>query len=294
MIQKQTDPQFKLRFPTPLKEAIERAAHQNNRSMNAEIIARLEQTLLPSLADRLRSLIAQINDARPLHPVLPSLIAERIGEPSAIYVERVFDGLDEPTFELLDRISLLLGVSPDWLKHGFGQPFPTAFERWLGIGFVDTLAEMKPQRIYVIRSRNDAGNVALVLQLDDVKYATIRTPLHASDQIGAGGESDLAAFSNFCYRLSRRRNLNSSGLLLNDETFSGLTGGTVYPRTVVQAGSSSMWIEDWWDPSMFRHERIFDHYWPGFKEWCERIYQAVQSSEQLRTEREAIDNGEIY
>lgn len=42
------------------------------------------------------------------------------------------------------------------------------------------------------------------------------------------------------------------------------------------------------------HERIFDHYWPGFKEWCERIYQAVQSSEQLRTEREAIDNGEIY
>lgn len=294
MIQKQADPQFKLRFPTPLKEAIERAAHRNNRSMNAEIIARLEQTLLPSLADRLRSLIAQINDARPLHPILPSLIAERIGENSASYVERVFDGLDEPSFELLDRISSLLGVGSNWLKHGLGQPFPAAFERGLGIGFVDKLAEMKPERIYVIRSRNEAGNVAIVLQLDDVKYATIRTPLHASDQIGAGGERDLAAFSNLCYRLSRRRDLNTSGLLLDNETFSGLIGGTVYPRTAVQAGSSSMWLEDWWDPSMFRHERIFDHYWPGFKEWCERIYQAVQSSEQLSTERESVDKGEIY
>lgn len=294
MIQKQPDPQFKLRFPTPLKEAIERAAHRNNRSMNAEIIARLEQTLLPSLADRLRSLTSQINDARPLHPMLPSLIAERIGETSASYVERVFDGLDEPTFELLDRISSLLGVNAEWLKHGLGQPFPTAFERWLGIGFVDKLAEMKPERIHVIRSRNDAGNVAIVLQLDDVKYSTIRTPLHASDQIGAGGERDLAAFSNLCYRLSKRRDLNANGLLLDDATFGDLVGGTVYPRTAVQAGSSSMWFEDWWDPSMFRHERIFDHYWPSFKEWCERIYRVVQESKQLRAERERIDKGEIY
>ncbi len=38
----QTDPQFKLRLPAALKDRIERAASQNNRSMNAEIVAALE------------------------------------------------------------------------------------------------------------------------------------------------------------------------------------------------------------------------------------------------------------
>lgn len=38
----QTDPQFKLRIPAQLKISIEKAAIRNNRSMNAEIVARLE------------------------------------------------------------------------------------------------------------------------------------------------------------------------------------------------------------------------------------------------------------
>lgn len=42
MATKQTDPQYKLRLPAELKERIERAALENKRSMNAEIVARLE------------------------------------------------------------------------------------------------------------------------------------------------------------------------------------------------------------------------------------------------------------
>ena len=38
----QTDPQYKLRLPADLKLRIEAAARENNRSMNAEIIQRLE------------------------------------------------------------------------------------------------------------------------------------------------------------------------------------------------------------------------------------------------------------
>lgn len=39
---KRTDPQYKLRIPEDLKSQIEGAAKANNRSMNAEIISRLE------------------------------------------------------------------------------------------------------------------------------------------------------------------------------------------------------------------------------------------------------------
>lgn len=41
---KQTDPQFKLRFTPELRDAIDAAAKVNNRSMNAEIVARLEES----------------------------------------------------------------------------------------------------------------------------------------------------------------------------------------------------------------------------------------------------------
>lgn len=39
---KQTDPQFKLRLPPELKAKIEAVASDNNRSMNAEMLVRLE------------------------------------------------------------------------------------------------------------------------------------------------------------------------------------------------------------------------------------------------------------
>lgn len=38
----QTDPQYKLRLPTDLKEKIKQASEDNHRSMNAEIVARLQ------------------------------------------------------------------------------------------------------------------------------------------------------------------------------------------------------------------------------------------------------------
>jgi hypothetical protein len=46
MAPKQTDPQFHLRMTPEIKAAIERAAALNNRSMNAEILVRLEESLL--------------------------------------------------------------------------------------------------------------------------------------------------------------------------------------------------------------------------------------------------------
>lgn len=45
MAPKQTDPQFKLRLTPEIKEAIEKAAAANERSMNAEIVHRLQSSL---------------------------------------------------------------------------------------------------------------------------------------------------------------------------------------------------------------------------------------------------------
>lgn len=47
---KQTDPQYKLRLPQELKDQVEEAAKQSGRSMNAEIVARLEQSFTEPLS----------------------------------------------------------------------------------------------------------------------------------------------------------------------------------------------------------------------------------------------------
>lgn len=44
------DPQMKIRLPADLKEEIEAAAKQSGRSMNAEIVARLEASFAPAQA----------------------------------------------------------------------------------------------------------------------------------------------------------------------------------------------------------------------------------------------------
>lgn len=58
----QTDPQFKLRMPAAVKEEIEAAAADNNRSMNAEIVDRLERSgeMLAKI-ERLEKLNRELN-----------------------------------------------------------------------------------------------------------------------------------------------------------------------------------------------------------------------------------------
>lgn len=46
MSENQRDPQYKLRWPAELRDKISESAKQNNRSMNAEILLRLENSFL--------------------------------------------------------------------------------------------------------------------------------------------------------------------------------------------------------------------------------------------------------
>lgn len=48
---KQTDPQYKLRMTPEIKEQIEKAAKANNRTMNAEILARLENSFVKKVSE---------------------------------------------------------------------------------------------------------------------------------------------------------------------------------------------------------------------------------------------------
>lgn len=76
---KQTDPQFKLRLPQDLKDRLESVAASSRRSLTAEIIARLEISLLSESGE---DKIIPASKARELAEVarreIPAVVRERV------------------------------------------------------------------------------------------------------------------------------------------------------------------------------------------------------------------------
>jgi hypothetical protein len=70
----QTDPQYKLRLPLELKEKIAESAKTHNRSMNADMVARLEKSFteqptidLTGLQEEIRQLRTEAREMRMLY-----------------------------------------------------------------------------------------------------------------------------------------------------------------------------------------------------------------------------------
>ena len=119
-------------------QSVQKEAQNTKRSMNAEILARLENSfnfkkidldgdtvLNPyQLLDRKRELSARLikaiewlNSSR-IEEIKYSLIAERLGyETAEVFLDWI-QGKQEPTFTELRKIADFLGVSQDWLVHG--------------------------------------------------------------------------------------------------------------------------------------------------------------------------------
>ncbi len=125
----QTDPQFKLRLPASLKQAIETAAAANNRSMNAEIVRRLEAYGDGEVFDymaRQRDMINQLAQASNLLEKNKNLYKDllkaerRITAGQSVLINmlvdlilRLEDKVPEDLIVLASRINLLLHRAED-------------------------------------------------------------------------------------------------------------------------------------------------------------------------------------
>lgn len=133
------DAQFKLRLPTTLKLKIENEAQGLKRSMNAEIVARLEKSFnfkkldnnsvlnQYQLIDRKKELSNRLTKAIELFNSLQvkeikyTHIAEQLGYETAELVLDWIQGKHEPSFQQLREIAKYLKVNPSWLLHGDGE-----------------------------------------------------------------------------------------------------------------------------------------------------------------------------
>ncbi|WP_102866930.1 Arc family DNA-binding protein [Pseudovibrio exalbescens] len=291
--------QFVVRLPDGMRERIASAAKDNNRSMNAEIVARLEDAFSSSrlpdyilnLVDRFKWAISQINAAS-YDELSVSMVAEGISEASAERLEQVFEGSAYPPFELTDRVARFLNVRSDWLKHGQGHPYEVGSQTTYGAQLAEKLISERSQSVAFVRCMSREGNMAIIQKLDNFVYKAYSTDLSLSDVVGGSGERNLASFSNTCRRLYLgQTSFSTSGYLLDQETFFQLMQGEINPMLALKKAQPSYWYSDWWDPKSFNQKTSDEGYWEGFTELCKRVYNNLELNDKLRAERDEIVGG---
>lgn len=103
---KQTDPQFKLRLTPDLKNEIEAAARAGGRSMNAEILTRLEDSFNEGSASELRQTIGMLQRA-----LDAATAAANASHSSADATRAVSEMYENEVRELQERLTQIAGVS---------------------------------------------------------------------------------------------------------------------------------------------------------------------------------------
>ncbi|MFM0729327.1 hypothetical protein PQQ52_02370 [Paraburkholderia sediminicola] len=303
-------------IPPEVLSGLETLAAQHDRSVEAEARFALRSWVEPlmqrhvrsarraEVAARLTDLLDQVNKAHHGRSIKPSHIAQAIGEDYAEHVENWFTGEAEPSFGQLEAVACYLGAVPAWLQHGDRCKFPVDTYRlsddpaeatqWL----LDIGSDKPVQFLHIVRQNNEAGQLTIVKQYEDWHCTTWSTPIHVSEEIGAGGERALAALSvtlellykYYCRPSSTRAAVKViKSYLLEPSGYKALLNGNAHPLMILRDASERPWWEDIWDVDQFRDH---SNYWPGWRQLCERIYRAVGHMSGLAQQRELIKRGQ--
>jgi len=302
-------------IPNQIFRSLETLADLHDRSTEAEARQALRAWVAPLLvqdsrntrrkeiAERLNRMLTQVNAGRRGTKLTPSHIAEAIKEERAEDVEDWFLGEKEPAFSQLSAIASFLGVDSDWLKHGDKALYPPEYERlsenpfeavdWLlRWDLANSQSDGMLKTLHLIRADNPTGGLYIVKESDKGHFRTFYTPIHVSEEIGAGGEASLAALFVTFELLYKRYTAMGSGIMvlgyqLRPDDITQLTNGNTHPGSLLKEGSRSMWWEDIWDREMAPKH----NYWTGWKSLYERIERVISARTHLNDLRTQIRQG---
>ncbi|OFC37631.1 FitA-like ribbon-helix-helix domain-containing protein [Acidithiobacillus caldus] len=289
--------------------ALKSLAKQHNRALEAEARQALSQwvdantaadTTRAQIAARLRYCLEEINGAPNVTNWSVTRIAEAIGERSAPAVAGWFAGEEDAPFTGINAIANTLGVRADWLKHDDGHLFQIEEKRlsqdpyeavdWLLRWDDEDSSQLKA--LYLIRAKTKCGELYIVKQskLDHVKI--YHTPLHISDQIGAGGTAMLGAFFltlKLLYKRDISARVQVSSLMLDSDEIKLMMTGNKHPLKIIR-NSRSLWWQDIWDPKMRDN---LDAYWDGCLALHHSIWSYINSQKFLKESNEQITQGKL-
>ena len=276
------DAQLKIRLPSDLKQKIEEVANQEKRSMNAEIVDRLEKSFhfvtLPEtnpknlklahyqiidrkveVAERLAHSLNLINSFK-MNAVKYSHIARMCKYENAEVFLNWLQAKQEPSFTELEKIAAYLYIDQDWLIHGDGHPILSS--NWQIENNVDSninslfshvdpvsKQEIEAQKIILVRNISEEGNLLIIKVLQDWRVEVLTTNIHVSTYNGVGGQNMLESFARLCSQLykSTKYLTRTNAYLINNELFEKILTCEEHPLALLKKEHTSIWWEAFWN-----------------------------------------------
>lgn len=143
-----TADQFVVRFPDGMRDRIADQAKLNNRSMNAEIVARLEQSFDgPVKQSEVEELLQKLNERDDIAKQIAA--RDHLLSITGVYLRLVVDRVEKSDDELSNHLMDLTGRYADCIVHAdFGAAFQVAMELvkvGSQIGILDEQGQVKPE-----------------------------------------------------------------------------------------------------------------------------------------------------
>jgi hypothetical protein len=205
-------------------------------------------------ANRLQHSLALINRAFKYEPLTIAGVANLLGLEKAGILQAYFDGVEEPSFKLLEEYASLFGLSNAWMKDGQGEPFlSTESIELLATDYLDRIKQLKPSIIYFIKSSCEENKAGIVLKLSKYRYVYLRKTWVVNGQVGVTGQNQIYALYKMIKKLQefkRGSSFESIGYqdfycqsgTVSEKVFNNLFCGRVYPPSVIP-----FYDDRWWD-----------------------------------------------
>lgn len=196
-----------------------------------------------------------------------SKIYEYLNYNSVTLIEEYFTGKKEASKKFLIDYADFFGLEYNWLRHGDDNIFKIGKEYPLyPLQYKNTIIELRPVKIFFVRSDSFEGNSGIVIQLTNKKYIILKRTYHISGELGGRGMIQLFRFYKLILELKKVR-MNCTGLILKKECFNKLFCGMIYPEKVIEENRKGKY---WWDDLLdvdYQYSRKVDyenHYGKAF------------------------------
>lgn len=285
-----SDAQLKIRVPSDLKQKIEEVANQEKRSMNAEIVDRLEKSFhfvnpiqansknlkfvhyqlidrKVEVAERLAYSLNLINSFK-MNVVKYSHIAKMCGYENAEIFLNWLQAKQEPSFNELEKIAAYLYFNEDWLVHGDEHPIPSSHWQIENnvdsnikslFSYIDPISKLESevQEIIFVRDTSKEGSLLVIKVLKEWRVKVLTTNIHISTYNGVGGRNMLENFARLCSRLYKSTEylIKTRSYLIENQLFEKIMRCEEHPLTLLKKEHSSIWWEAFWDATDTKNTR---------------------------------------
>ncbi len=232
----------------------------NNKNTHVEIIENkdgpkvieqeeLDETEALKLSKRFQELLMLMNKNQgEYNKFTIAKLSEILNLEKRSILDNIISGRDEPTFEFIKNFCKTFRINYDWLNEHKGYPFNIEYNYGSPMDYLKDIIELNPERIYFIQNKSETAETFIMLGFSDWYYMVGTKYWHISNNVGAGGQSQIYDF----YRLIKELNGNMfsskcMGLKLDNKEFWNILMGKSFPASCLIGEMGRRGNNPWWD-----------------------------------------------